>query len=248
MHKIIIFLFVMFVASLVLAQDEVEDYGVVSAQDNILDAVRAAEAELEGIAYSWYSLELAHCSGFVSRYLEHLGLPTKLDVTAPTAYTPLPTSPIPASSTHMQVARFELLNEEVGGGYTQVTTVETLLRRPSGWNLMGIKPGSLIYWSKAEAQIEYNGWAHVTILLGYDASQLPIFADFAAGMNNGPMLGRSLKQIADGLYWSGITRDWDLTPYDSLENPGPLRAYVVDVFGITAAALEAGIFMEMNND
>lgn len=244
---IIILFFVILVNFPVYAQGELS-YGLENTiyTQTALEAAMAAKNELDGVAYSWYGIELAHCSGFGSRYLERLGYPVELVNESPYRYVPENQSPIPASSTHMQVMRFELLNAQLEDDYTFYISVEELLAADFDWQTR-IQPGSLIYWSKAEAQISYNGWAHVTILLGYQAnSGEPIFAEFAGGMNNGPMLGRSLKEVADGLYYSDALQRLDLTPYG--EPSQPLQAYVVNVIGMYNVAENAGIFREEGND
>jgi hypothetical protein len=232
------------------SQAEPLPYGLEDSPETrlALAASLAAKSELNGVAYSWYSLDLAQCSGFVSRYLSYLGLPVELITESPKRYQPENGSPIPASSTHMQVARFRLLDQEVGGGYTLSLTVAELLEHPDEWlTLYGIQPGSLIYWTKAEAQIEYNGWVHVVILIGYTDTGEPVMADFAAGMNKGPMVGRSLREVANGLYWSNQANGWDLSPYPTNSNPDPLRVFVVDTLSIIESVQEAGVFGG-NND
>lgn len=248
--SVLLFFLILLSTVSVFAQEDGFAYGAdnlpfdLVASPETVTAVNAAAyagAEMAGLVYSWSSSERADCSGYVARYLLNLGLPTQLEETPPTAYIPLPLGPIPANSTHMQVARFALLDEQLGGDLNFYIPVEQLLQNTDWSTNLGILPGSLIFWSKAEAQVDYNGWAHVTIVLGYTANGEPLFADFAPGMANGPVLGRTLKEIGDSLYWSDAVGGQDYTPFPTTGNPAPLQAYVVNTLTLIDAANEAGI-------
>lgn len=210
----------------------------------ILEAAEAAEAELEGIPYSWTDSRLTHCSGFVSRYLTYLGLPTTADSAGPSDYQPTPSSLIPNSNTKKQVLRFQLLDEQVGLGFTFMMTVDELLRRPNDWPELGIEPGALVYFTAAESHNGYNEWYHVAIVLGYTETNTPVLADFASGMANGPMLGRSLHDVATGIYQTNNLGEHDITPAGNINNPGaPLRAFVVNTLGLADAVEDQAIFV-----
>jgi hypothetical protein len=186
----------------------------------VYEAAFTASSELVGVEYDWDSPDLAHCSGFTSRYLSNLGFPVGWVTGSVSQYQPVESDPIALSGTVYQATRLDFLNQQLGGGFTVTVDVETLIH---DWNDY-VPTGALVYW---ETDVNHNGYdaiSHVAINLGYTDAGSPVLADFAAGMTNGPILGRSVEDVARGIYGDEL----DLTPSGDL----PLQAYIYDVIGM----------------
>lgn len=219
-------------------------FGIIEEEttEQVLELVYQAQEQLYDVAYAWGTLDLAHCSGFVSRYIALAGMPTALDDGGPASYVPELGSPIPSSNTLKQARRFELLDTEVEGEFVTEYSVDELLNNPTEWIDWGIRPGSLIYFAIAESHNGYNSYHHVAILLGYNEQDMPILADFAPGMAHGPIMGRDLDEVVDWLYYSIEDGGWNLSTANTINRPSYLSALVVDVLGISQAASDAGIW------
>jgi hypothetical protein len=198
-------------------------FSSVSAQQTFVEAaIGQAQSRFSGIGYSW-SLG-AHCSTFVSAYLEDLGFRVEPNNDALASYTPQYGSALPQSNTLKQVKWMLMHNDELGGGYAyQFTAGEAM--SASFWTTHTIPVGSVIYLTKELTDNGIDAPAHTIIYRGnIGEAGAPVFADFALGMKNGPMLNRSLKQIGDGLYFDENINAWDMKE--------TLPVYLFDVVGM----------------
>lgn len=241
---LLIVLLLLIVTNILMADGTEENFGLVMDEQTriALDLTLAAQAELYDVEYQWNTLELAHCSGFASRYVSLAGMPVALDDGGPASYEAELGSPIPAANTLKQVTRFRLLDSEVGGGYTMELPVADLLYNQTDWSDFGILPGSLIYFQVAESHNGYNSYHHVAILMGYNENGEPVLADFAPRMAHGPILGRTVNQVVAWLYYSVELEGWDLSVAATMNRPDYLSAFVVDTLGISQAAVEANVW------
>ncbi len=109
------------------------------------------------------------------------------------------------------------------------------LRDPAAWET--IPPGSMIFLETAISHRGYNTLQHVTVLLGRNSAGEPLFADYAAGMLSGPVVGRTLYQLLR-LY----PNHWGWEPYPVPGAPEELRVMVFDAIGAARQMwLEGGV-------
>ncbi len=195
----------------------------VSAQTSLVEvSINNAYGVFDGAAYSWAGG--AHCSTFVSTYLENLGFQVEPNNDGLSAYSPQYGSALPESNTLKQVKWFLMHDQELGGGFSYLFPAIDVMNR-SFWIKHEIPVGSIIYFSKEITDNGIDAPAHVAIYRGnIGVSGDPVFADFAYGMRNGPMLNRSLKAIGDGLYFDANIKGWDLKKL--------LPTYIFDVVGM----------------
>ena len=98
------------------------------------------------------------------------------------------------------------------------------LRDPAAWG--AIPSGSLIFFEAAISHRGYNTLQHVAVLLGRNSAGEPLFADYAAGMQSGPAVGRTLYQMLRLYPNQG---GWE--PYPVPGAPEELRVMVFDAIG-----------------
>lgn len=193
----------------------------ISIEDVVNNAVREAAESFNGAPYSWETG--AYCSSYVARYLSILGLPVERVVDSPYQYQPSVNSPIPDSSTYMQLNWFENFNLHYGGGF--MLAVYSYELQELDWRNIPI--GSLIYMERAGlSQYGEDEVQHVAIFTGTNNEGVPLFSDFAAGMTNGPMTERSLTRLV-----LGVNGDGEGGHLFEGRN-GPVHAYIIDTIGI----------------
>lgn len=193
----------------------------VQIEDIINNAISQAIESFGGRPYSWETG--AHCSSYVGRYLRILGLPVERVIDSPYAYVPRIDSPIPDSSTYMQLNWFENFNLHYGGIFMLVVYSYEL--QELDWR--DIPLGSLIYMEQAGlSQYGEDEVQHVAIFTGINNEGMPVFSDFAAGMTNGPMTERSLDRLV-----FGVNGDGEGGHLFEGRN-GPVHTYIIDTIGI----------------
>lgn len=193
----------------------------VQIEDVINNAISQAIESFGGRPYSWETG--AYCSSYVARYLSILGLPVERVIDSPYTYVPRIDSPIPDSSTYMQLNWFENFNIEFGGGYLEIVNSNEL--EILDWATVPV--GSLLYLEKAGlSQYGTDEVAHVAIFSGFNEEGEPLFSDFAAGMSSGPMTDRTIRQLLVGV--NGDGRGGLVLNGTN----GPVHTYIINVTGI----------------
>ncbi len=189
------------------------------------EALEVALQNMAGQGYSWTSLN--HCSGFTAVYIQQLGIPIGSDLQGLHSYIPDP-EVFPNSSTTKQVTWFEFVDNNLAGDIVINYPVNYLLNNQD-WEDLGIPIGSIIYFAEPIGHNGYNDYTHVAILSGYTEEGGPIFAEFAGGMGDGPQDGRTLDEVARGVYGLNYG-EWDIEPYDrGVSTPDYLHITIVDV-------------------
>jgi len=207
------------------------DYGLIldPRTSLTLEDTLAVQASFGESPYRITGGSPANCSGFVGRYLAALGFTTSFYTADWNQYQPDPDLPIPDLNAYMQLAWFIKADEAVPESIVRKVPVENLLTLEAFPNLQ-ILPGSLIFFETEDSHLDYNQISHVVIFLGYTVTdRQPLFAEFASGMQHGPVLGRTLLQVAIGMYETDASGHFLTEPISvGTATPDHLYAFIVD--------------------
>lgn len=202
---------------LVVILVSVPSLSIIAQSGEQLPSIPALDAAFDffaGDSYSWNGY-LTYCSGFSAKYVEALGIELGSLTSSPNGYQAQVGDLFPDTNVLAQ-AKWILTNAPAYSWQID----QDLMDDPSTYEDIPI--GSIIYFQ--HGGLSQNGtdtYYHVAVSRGV-VNGVPFLADFARGMNNGPM-NRPLEQTWRGMF-----------PYTSMLEPTEhehLYALVFDVLG-----------------